>query len=929
VIDCWGRGVAVLAGAGSGKTTTLVAKCEELLRRNPEARLAAVSFTERSAGDLRAKLSLKIGLGSGNHWVMTIHALCAAILREFPREAGYDGEEAMLAEPESRALWEQAVQALWSDDLPEEVALAMDRLLGRESRLSVVALLNRVRGLASFGALAGLLESASDDERALGRAARFALDRYERAKRRRGALDFDDLERGADRALEHAHVRARFRERFDLVLVDEFQDTNPVQARVIWRFVRPDASNLVVVGDPKQSIYRFRDADVSVFEQFCARLPERRSLTWNFRSRPGIIDYVNSVCSELFPSSELPYEPLVPKREVNPEVAPVARVDVDGPADLAAFVRSEMARGLRLEQMALLLRKIRGNEDWLRALTAAGIPIAVGSGGLFWEDPRVRELVDLLRWWDNPGNSLAGASFLRAPWVAVPDVTIDAWIKQDPTLLAPFFESGHPIAVALLGLRGLPIRPGELLLGVLLDAAVEAELGSAVLGLWHRAEEMSSRGMDFGAIASDLYRAIREQRRERDVPPPLNQGQLPVLTLHGAKGLEFEHVILIDFGKKPRAPDMPLLFWDRKTGVCLGGRTPDGDRDRENPIEARLREEERRKELAESKRVFYVALTRAKERLVLVHPKLEEKEQARIKPEIAVLEDFWRSWLECAQAQPVKVDWQPVRASRAEQQLELSLGQPSRSTGRPSPRLVRPRHSVTEWNLLARCPRAYEWTYIRPRRTPEQAAREPVQLESGLPQRELGTRVHACLEAQNPAEMQAGLERLEKEAGHQRFRAQALLDWARSSPWMMPSAPGHRVWTELSFETPISGEVLVGSLDRLLADDQGTYTVIDFKVTARESSPESLTRSYQAQIDLYAHAVRALDPGARRVDSALIQISPAGVQVVPVSPRPDAPAAFAQKAAAIVAGAEGAPNPSEHCSHCPFRAACPEGSAIS
>src|SRR5207245_408548 len=144
-------------------------------------------------------------------------------------------------------------------------------------------------------------------------------------------------------------------------------------------------------------------------------------------------------------------------------------------------------------------------------------------------------------------------------------------------------------------------------------------------------------------------------RRERDVPPPLNQGQLPILTLHGSKGLEFPHVILVDLGKKPKASDMPLLFWDREKGIRLGGRTEDGDRDSDDPTESRWREDERRKELAESKRLFYVALTRARERLVLVCPKLEEKDQAKIKPESAYTEDHWRAWIECSPARPARL----------------------------------------------------------------------------------------------------------------------------------------------------------------------------------------------------------------------------------------------------------------------------------
>jgi ATP-dependent exoDNAse (exonuclease V) beta subunit len=812
----------------------------------------------------------------------------------------------------------------------------MDHLLSREPRSSVVSVLSRVKSLSAFGALPGLLESQDPGERALGIAAGFALAKYERAKRRRGALDFDDLERGADRALEHPHVREAFHRRFDLVLVDEFQDTNPVQARVIWRFVKPDASNLPVVGDPKQSIYRFRDADVTVFEEFCARLPERRSLTWNFRSRPGVIDYVNAVCGELFPSSQLNYEALVPKREADPELEPVVRVDVEGPSGLATFIRGELSRGLPLDQMALLLRKIRGNEKWLRALTAAGIPIAVGSGGLFWEDPRVRELVELLRWWDNPGNSLAGAVFLRAPWVAVPDGTIDAWIAKDPTLVAPFFESTHPMAAALAPLRKLPVRPGELLMSVLLDEAIEAELGSACLGLWHRVEELSSRGLDFRAVVQEIHRAIREERRERDVPPPLNQGQLPVLTLHGSKGLEFPHVILLDFGKKPRAAETPLLFWDRKEGAHLGGRNEEGGRDRDNPVEARLREEERFRELAESKRVFYVALTRARERVVLICPELEEKDQAKIKPETSFREDFWRSWVECASVKPARLALiEPPRSPEEEQPLRDSSAIPLPPLART--RLVRPRHSVTEWNLLARCPRAYEWTYIRPHALSELLRPEVPGLAGvamgpglapaeGLSQREIGTRAHAALETGDFDALNA----LEAEAGSGRFQAAAVIEWARSSPWMAPPGAERRIWTELSFEIPVATEkdrppeILVGSIDRLLGE-RGRYTVIDFKLTARGRAPAELIHAYQTQLDLYAQAVRQLVPNAPEIEAALVHISGGGVQAIRVTPRSGVAVVLATEAARIVAGAEGKPKPGSHCAHCDFRALCPEG----
>ncbi|MGZ3689720.1 MAG: UvrD-helicase domain-containing protein, partial [Bdellovibrionota bacterium] len=179
VIEDWGRGLAVTAGAGSGKTTTLVNKCVALLARNPEARFAAVSFTERSASDLRSKLVARLGsadsVGGTNalsgHWVMTIHGLCGTILREFPREAEFDGEETMLSEAESVVLWERATETIWREDLPEEARRAIDLLLARETREKLIELITRVRALQSFGALDFLARSEDPGSRALCAAA--------------------------------------------------------------------------------------------------------------------------------------------------------------------------------------------------------------------------------------------------------------------------------------------------------------------------------------------------------------------------------------------------------------------------------------------------------------------------------------------------------------------------------------------------------------------------------------------------------------------------------------------------------------------------------------------------------------------------------------------------------------------------------------
>ncbi|MEO5969679.1 MAG: UvrD-helicase domain-containing protein [Bdellovibrionia bacterium] len=976
VIGSWGQGMAVLAGAGSGKTTTLVAKCAQLLERNSKAKFAAVSFTERSASDLRAKLSLALAGKYGAspltlHWVMTIHGLCRSIIKEFPKEAGFDGEETVLSESEASLLWERAMDSLWLEDLPDDVRVCLEALLDRESRDSLAGLLERVRRLVAFGALSSLKDSEDVSSQNLFRVARYVLERYDRMKRRQGRLDFDDLERGADRALEFDTVRDAYHRRFDLVLVDEFQDTNPVQSRIIWRFIKVDLSNVCVVGDPKQSIYRFRDADVTVFEEFCNKLPLKFSLTWNFRSRPDVIEFANQVCARAFASSEMAFEALVPKREPDPTLESVVRFDIQSPSDLGDWIQAEVRRGIPLHNFALLIRKIRGNEKWFKALTAARIPIAIGSGGLFWEDPRVREMVAFLKWWDNSGNTFSGGVFLRAPWMQISDETLDLWNKQDVTWRAPFFSSPHPIAGRLKPLLNLAVRPGELLMALLVDQETEDELGGPLLGLWHRVEDMSSRGMDFHSVVLELSEAVRENRREKQVPAPRNLGQLTILTLHGSKGLEFPHVILLDFGAKPRASDTPLLFWDREKGAYLGSRDSEGERIKDNPVEAVWREEEKKKNLAESKRLFYVALTRARERVVLVCSDLLPGKQA-FNPELAFGIDDWRGWIECS-------GWEFKSAKKvgklldfglnADTSLESPAGTHSETQSEPNsigptkarsalceilgegPPLSRARHSVTELNLLSRCPRAYEWTYIRPvaavsdEELGQKIGDDPcadlnssvgappgeesnVEKQVETTHRELGNRIHKCLERRDFA----GLEEIEAEVGSSRFLAEPLIRWALNSKWMLPvDLPrGRDVWAELSFEAPMGKEVLVGSMDRVVADKgDGTsrYAILDFKFTEKRKSVRGLLEAYQTQIELYAWALTVLDPSIRleEIQAYLINISSETVQNVQVHLGKVNLEKLLADAVAIVHGRSGEPKPGPLCRMCGYRSSCAEG----
>ncbi len=1014
VISSWGQGIAVMAGAGSGKTFTLVEKVRALLQNAPEARFAAVSFTEKSASDLRAKLTrltLKLqGRPLHGHVVTTIHGLCSSIIREYPREAGFDGDETMLSESEATGLWRRALDALFFDELPPEVEAAFSALADRESRASLYDLLRRVRDLQANDVLEKIENSPE-----LRRLSSFVLERYDRLKRRRGALDFNDLELGAARALEAPAVSADYRARFDLVMVDEFQDTNPVQARILAHLCRPGYANLCVVGDPKQSIYRFRDADVTVFEEFCSRMPVRAALTKNFRSVPGILEFCNEVCAPAFVASGMEFQPLAAGLPAKDGIEPVVSADIRSPEDLARLIRAEVDRGMPLSDMALLLRAIRGgSEKWLKALTAAGIPLAIESGGLLWNDPRARELAHFLKWWSNPANEIAGIAFLRAPWIGISERTIEEWRTavaiearfgttlgeaqtksetlapgaaaapplQDRTrtarpgsagMLHAFLRANHPVARILRPYRVSPgrVRPGALLLSLLEIPEIERDLGVLVLALWHRCEELSEEGLDFHRVAARIAEACDESRREKAVPPPKNAGQLRVMTIHGSKGLEFPQVILLDFPeKKSRNSTAPLLYWDRHEGAYLAGRDEDGKRLTKDPRENERKSSEAAKELAESKRVLYVALTRARDRLLLALPTTEDPLKreaiARHREKIAdVTEvDFWRGWIEAAIARRPKVAI-PSTGLSGGAAADAETPVPSMQNA-PEFLPIRPRHSVSEWNLLSRCERAYEWTVIRPLAPTEeeewqeliatetlaQARREQAR-EDGtrrpkLAQSEIGTRVHKALELGDAG----GLRELESILGASVFRADPVIEWMETSPWMVS---GTKAWRELAFEVPIQSAsssrepqdtsssrerlvgrpaapraapaTLIGALDRLVRLDEGTYAILDFKVTGRKKSAEALLETYRNQLNLYAWALESLVPDARgKTRALLVHIAEGQVQEIEVPLEANRLDEFRRRAEILLRGKAGAPSPSSLCEVCEHRERCPEGS---
>jgi ATP-dependent helicase/nuclease subunit A len=524
------------------------------------------------------------------------------------------------------------------------------------------------------------------------------LGRIERELRSQGIATFDFLLAGAESLLAQSpDVRRQVRRRIDQLLVDEFQDTDRVQCELL-RWIALDGPaeerpGLFLVGDPKQSIYGWRNADLRAYDGFVALVREAggevMSLALNFRSVPVILEEVARVVEPVMTPRlgvQPPFEPLLPSRDAlgfrrgTPQArwepvehwvswkkeeawkTPAVEATEIEASFLAEDIRELHERhGVAWSEIAVLLRGIGDLDLYLEAFRRARVPFAVGRDKQYYRRREVIEAAALVRSVLDPGDHLALLTVLRSSSVGVPDAAlIPLWNRQLPRLMTEL-RSPAPDALAALrkaiegAARAVPRDvPGidrvrgwdRNLLAAVESLAVlrrcfetepadvfverlrrltliEATESARYLGPYRLANlerffrqvlaAMEESGGDATAILRVLRRSVGESREaEEGRPKDASEDAVQVLTIHGAKGLDFEHVYLVQLHKAApgdRGPRTEAGRWEEGFEYRLfGAPTPGFDR-----IEAARREVE----AAERVRLLYVAMTRAKDRLVL------------------------------------------------------------------------------------------------------------------------------------------------------------------------------------------------------------------------------------------------------------------------------------------------------------------------
>ncbi len=536
-----------------------------------------------------------------------------------------------------------------------ELRAALDALTEERRRL--------VAGLASE-VLAALLAPLAG----------FALEAAEE-RRREGRLEFHDLLVRAVLLLrENPDVRCELAERLDALLVDELQDTDPLQAEIVHLL---GAANRCFVGDPKQSIYRFRRADLAVYEQVREGFgTEVDTLSLNRRSVPGVLDWVNAVFSQLMQAADGGQARFVPLESARPpgpgagtwlgaggsrtglavvglggahpegRVAEMRQLEAAQMASLVTDLLSSGAtvddgrgsqRQLRLDDIAVLLPTRASLPAVEQGFEQAGVPYRIESRSLLFGTDEVHDVLVVLAALDDPGDEVSVVAALKGLAYACSDSDLLAWRMAGGTWRASGEEVDipeglspeHPVAESLRDLQHMRAMAAGLPANLVVDLVIRqcrlvelAATSPRPRDRWRRYRLLLDEARAFveggGEALGDFVGWIRMQAdagatRLEVAAPEEDDHAVRILTVHGAKGLEFPVVMLSGLNAVP-ATSAPALVWasgrpELKIGLVANGLRSSG-------YTEALAEDRRQDEL-ERCRLLYVAATRARDLLVV------------------------------------------------------------------------------------------------------------------------------------------------------------------------------------------------------------------------------------------------------------------------------------------------------------------------
>jgi ATP-dependent helicase/nuclease subunit A len=716
-----------------------------------------------------------------------------------------------------------------------------------------------------------------------------------------GQSDFTGLSRAALRGLGdeesgYTDLALYLDRRIRHILVDEYQDTNWSQFELLTRLVggwqADEARSLFLVGDPMQSIYRFREAEVGLFIRtresgIGAQKVESCRLTNNFRSKSEIVEWVNDKLGPIFPAVEdisagaVAYARSEPGRGSGGQIDLLARADHAGEAEAIAELvdRALKDNHERDDYKAAIIVRARSHlAAILPALARRNIAFRAVKLDPLIERPVVQDLLALTRAIVNPSDRTALFALLRSPvcGASLAELSLLADTKQYPLDPAQLDRLNPEARARIAGLASI------------LEAAQAAgrkrPLRDLVEGCWHAlggpqcsadpAAALREAEAYFSAVSvaeqeglledwNDFEELLAGQATEGD--PPNKDVKLEILTMHGAKGLEWDLVVLPGLGRGTRGQDRALLNWlpftpdDGQEKVLLAPLRSASETS-DPPLNELIRREQKLRDAYEHQRLLYVAATRAREQLVLsttLNP-----EPGKSKPTSgSLLADLWPTlgaeFIAALEQAP-----EPEEAITRNGKPDQSLKRPPANWRPPtapalafSPRLP-PRESAVEIE--------FNWAGVQARRSGtvlhrllEQVGRTGIEALDQSRRERLARRIPALLQA-----MGSSRSDLDQAVGQIEQAFEQTLD-SDIGRWIL-SGEHQDSACELAISGLVEGKLVNAVIDRSFIDQDGTRWIIDYKSGYHEGGDlehffQEEAARYQEQLNVYRRLFEQLE----------------------------------------------------------------------
>lgn len=590
----------IMAGAGSGKTKVLTCRVANLLQKGVRPyRILAITFTNKAAAEMRERVNNMSGPAAKDVWLFTFHAFCARFLRmEIDKLPGYGGNFAIYDTADSQNLIKQILKEMNLDDKRFQPSGILSRISNAK---------NALQDAAAFARQAGdFYEQKVAD----------IYSRYEQKLQLNNALDFDDLLMLSIKLLqENKEVREKYQDRFDYLLVDEYQDTNHAQY-LLTKFLAAKHRNICVVGDADQSIYGWRGADIQNILDFEKDYPDAKviKLEQNYRSTQIILDAANAVIEN---NTGRKPKNLWTENKSGADIIYFQAVDE---RDEARFVIEQLQNLQRTENkklgdMAILYRTNTQSRIFEEMLIKSGISYNMVGGLKFYERKEIKDIIAYLRVIFNPADSLSLLRIINVPKRGIGDASLAKIQAYAAANNVSLFEAVSN-AAAIDGLSSRFVSKLDDLAGIifeLMNLAGEApveDLIDRVLRDTGYLEELENERTpqaqsridnlhELISVAQEFAASEEENNLENflahvalvsDIDDTeLGEDAITLMTLHSSKGLEFPVVFLVGM----------------EEGLFPHART--------------LMDET---EIEEERRLCYVGITRAKEKLFLSSTKM-------------------------------------------------------------------------------------------------------------------------------------------------------------------------------------------------------------------------------------------------------------------------------------------------------------------